>query len=76
MCRPIGPPTLLDGVLITPLRAWLLHDGPSGLNAGSTQNAFATSHPLVIGPAAAFRCYPINNLVRIHDVAGLAMDAV
>ena len=35
-----------------------------------------SSHPFIIRSAAAFGRYPINNLVGIHDVAGLAVDAV
>src|SRR5271166_2633949 len=33
-------------------------------------------HPFVVRPAAAFGWYPGDDLVRIHDVAGLAMHAV
>src|ERR1700728_2669984 len=34
------------------------------------------SHAVVIRPAAAFRRHPGDHLVRVHDVAGLAMYAV
>src|SRR5262245_40971695 len=30
----------------------------------------------VIRPASAFRRHPVNDLVRVHDVARLAMNAV
>ena|SRR5437660_27054 len=33
-------------------------------------------HALVIRPAAAFGGYPVDDLIGIHDVAGLAVDAV
>jgi len=35
-----------------------------------------TLHSFVIRAAAAFGRYPVNNLVRIHDVARLAVNAV
>jgi hypothetical protein len=41
-----------------------------------TQSQLALSHPFVIRPTATFWRDPINNLVGIHDVARLAMDAV
>ena len=33
-------------------------------------------HSLVLRSAATFRRYPVNNLIRIHDVARLAVNAV
>ena len=33
-------------------------------------------HPLIIRSPAAFRRHPVNNLIRIHDVARLAAHAV
>jgi hypothetical protein len=36
----------------------------------------AKSHPVVVRAATALRWNPIDDLVGIHNVAGLAMDAV
>src|ERR1700739_3854585 len=41
-----------------------------------TQRLLNTSHPVVIRAAAAFRRDPGDDLVRIHDVTGLAVYAV
>src|SRR5439155_5055427 len=40
------------------------------------QDASPVSHPIVLRPAAAFRRDPGDDLVRVHDVARLAMNAV
>ena len=37
---------------------------------------YCSSHSHIIRSAAAFRRHPINDLIRVHDVAGLAVDAV
>ena len=34
------------------------------------------SQQFVAGSTAAFRCDPVDDLIGIHDVAGLAMNAV
>ena len=44
-----------------------------GTNAAKQQ---PYSHPSVVWTAAALGRYPIDNLIGIHDVAGLAVDAV
>ena len=51
---------------------------PSGLPAWGPRSAGGSdkSHSFVVRTATAFRCHPVNDLVRIHDVAGLAVDAV
>jgi hypothetical protein len=40
------------------------------------RNAAYALHAFVVGAAAAFGDYPIDDLVGVGDVAGFAMDAV
>jgi hypothetical protein len=41
-CRPFGPQRFFRGIPTTPLRAWLLNVGPSGL--GNNENAGLLIH--------------------------------
>src|SRR5262249_54042976 len=41
-----------------------------------TSTVLCSSHSPVIRSSTAFRSHPINDLVRIHDVAGLAVYTV
>src|SRR6185437_8194774 len=48
---------------------WRFHLRPTTLTA-------AILHPIIIRPATALRRHPRDDLVRVHDVAGLAVDTV
>src|SRR5271155_5818017 len=41
-----------------------------------TYLAFAGSHPVIVRPAATLRRHPGDDLVRVGDVAGLAVHTV
>src|SRR5713101_9843988 len=49
---------------------FLFHDLPSTTRTGGLLHSF------IIRSAATLGHHPINYLVRVHDVAGLAVDAV
>src|SRR5271165_2098738 len=46
------------------------------LNYQTVAVPHAVSHPIVVRPATAFRWHPRNDLVRVLDVAGLAVHAI
>src|ERR1700722_10253042 len=46
------------------------------IGSGLTICSYSPLHPVIIRAAAPLGGHPVDDLVRIHDVAGLAMHAV
>src|SRR5207245_8817762 len=64
---------LLPQTLVSSAAPWQSrHSSSEASWAGETLGL----HAFVIGPPAAFRHDPVDDLVGVSDVAGLAMDAV